>query len=289
MCDGLVCTNCGLEVQSQIFDDTPEWRSYQDTDAHDAQSMIRADAVMDSALVQKANTKTIRGSWEDVQSVFQQWYPNKDLTHVFQAAKGILMEYLTSGDSDNNSVITIKGDHNRQVFMAAAVYHAAKHVPGGALRANEIAELLSVSVSSSAWTVSRTQGRLTKAIFALQSHMTRQWHAVAANQSRQSSPLETHIKRLVNTSLSIPANQRWDVIKLAKRLADKAKSAMDTIPILANAQTPKLAATLIAIVTTDILHIPSATLAQMAIESHTSKTTMNKLKAALLTFSQTVL
>lgn len=244
--DSLTCTNCGLEVQSFIFDDSPEWRIYDDHENQNQSQKIRADAT----LPDKFATKTIKADWDSLQQLFE--YGARNLSNLFAAAKATVSKYM-----EHHKIKTIKGDEHRKSLMGAALYVCSKQnaVNGATFYLKEIADTLVVPL-----------GKLSKAVTAMQ----------AFEKQKTLTPLESHIKLFVYNSQVIPADQHWEVIKRCFRIAEKIKN----MPISFNYQIPKMAATLISI-TVEVMkmNINAKIIAQ---ETKTSMTTLNKLRNAIL-------
>lgn len=242
MVDSLTCTNCGLEVQSFLFDNTPEWRMYNDDN-----DKIRADA----RLPDKFATKTITADWDSLQQLFE--YGARNLGNLFEAAKATLSKYM-----EHHKIKTLKGHEHRASLMGAAIYVCSKQnaVNGATFYLKEIADMLVVP-----------QGKLSKAVTALQ----------AFEKQKTLTPLESHIKCFVYNSMVIPRDQHWEVIKRCYKIADKIKST----PISFNYQIPKMAATLISI-TVEVMRLNNVNAKIIAQETKTSMTTINKLRNAIL-------
>lgn len=241
--EALTCTACGMEVEDFILDETPEWRVYDDPE--DAQK-VRADAV----LPDKYQTKTIQVTWETLQQVLE--CGQKNLSQLFATARGILSKYM-----EHNKLKTLKGEAHRKSLMGAAVH----------VSANRSSATMAYTLSELAAMLQVPESKLQKSVTALQEF----------EKQHTLPPLETHIRKFVYGSASIPPNLHWEVIKRCYKIEEKIRSASVTL----NCQPQKMAATLISIVV-EVMNIPNVSIKTIAEETNTSVTTFNKLRKALL-------
>lgn len=295
--DHLCCTNCGLVVEDTIFDETAEHRTFMDMNPMEAAERVRADTVLMDSKDLKINSSAMRDSWESLLTAMQSAFPHKELGGLFEAAKTLLSHHLKEGQGDSKKIELPRGALDRACFMAAAIYHVSKNQPGMlGFRVEELTDIVGLSLPPIYF--KSVPGRMSKAILGMTSTALKVYPppvpapapaptngAASTNKTQKLSAVEAQIRRFVNASPLYPPEKKRQIITLSERLAARARAASDKVYTLANSQPPKLAASIIVIVVTSVLSIPKLTVEMIAKDTHTSKTTINKIKKAILSLA----